>query len=298
MKELIARFLKNELSDAEKEELNTWLSQDPAHRQQLMEIQQLWTQSAPLRPQYLPETAQAWELLLSQISKGENENLTWRWVLGMAASLLLVGIVVFLWVRNPAGKYTAQTDVRTPMELPDGSTVWLNKGSTLSYQEKPSSRDVVLTGEAYFEVVANPNQPFTILTDELSTQVVGTAFNVDASGDSFTDVVVSSGKVLVFDNQDSVLLLPGLLGHYDQKTGKLSQSRNEDLNFDSWRTGMLVFEDASIDAVISDLESYFDVALILEESADARLNATFDNQSLETILELIALSTDVQISKQ
>lgn len=300
MNVLISKYLRDKLSDSEKVEFNEWLSKDPHNQHSLDEAQLIWDQSYKLRKIYVPDTELAWYQLSNEISKGASIR-SWSrygWVGGFAASVLLIGMLFTLLKDQSTVHYAALTEVKSPIELPDGSIIWINQNSELSFEEDEMSRRATLQGEAYFEVVSNPNKPFIIQTGKLSTQVIGTSFNIDASEYGSIDVVVSTGKVLVFNEKDSVFLDPGEVGAYDLNTNTLIESHNTNQNFDAWKTGILIFEDTPIHEVVQILEAHFDSKLVLSNSADdVKLNGSFDNQSLDEILSVIELTTDVHIKK-
>lgn len=292
----LGKYLRDELPDSDREEIEKWISEDPRHQLKLDEFRTIWTASQNIRSEYNPNTGAAWEQLLDKISR-EKTRRSYGWASGLAASIVLAGFFVFYYMSKNTTSFTANVDVHTPIELPDGSMAWINQGSELTFQNTDDSRKVILRGEAYFNVVPDPTKPFSIQTGELRTTVVGTSFNVDASDAEFVDVVVATGKVRVQFQDDSIFLNPGERGAYEVFTRSLTKRPNIDLNFDAWRTGVLTFENTSMEEVIQVLELHYDTSLNWDDTVSARLNGTFDNQTLEEVLEIILLSTDVQITK-
>ncbi len=297
MKSLIAKYLKQRLDDSEDRKFRDWLSSDSSNRQQVEEFELIWRESRHLRPDYKPATQEAWQHFVAEIST-VNSGPSLRWISGIAASLVLIGFLALFYLGNDVTKFVAREDIRSALELPDGSRVWLNRGSELRFKDEKNGRSIMLIGEGYFEVVPNADKPFTIQTGNLITKVLGTSFNVNASSKTSIEVVVASGQVLVLHKSDSISLEPGEKGSFDLKTQALTAGTNVDLNFDAWRTGILVFEDAPMLEVVQVLEDHFGVRLTVKASSEAKLNGLFDNQSLQEILEIIAISTDVEIARE
>ena len=297
----IGQYLRGELAEFEEREFLTWLSKKPENQYYFEETKMIWEQAEKTREPFSPDVEGAWEYFLNRIEDPPSQKLyplLYKTLAGIAASLLIMISVIYLIINKEAQiKYTAHGDRKFDIELPDGSVVWLNRNSEITFEESESSRQVLLVGEAYFEVNPDHERPFTINTDELTTKVIGTSFNVDAKKEKSIDVTVLSGKVALFNNRkDSVFLTEGEVGSFYLSSGTLTEKLNADLNFLAWKTGILTFDDTPMEQVIGVLEKHFDVNLEWDESNISRLTASFDNQSLEEIISLIVLGTDVEIS--
>ena len=130
------------------------------------------------------------------------------------------------------------------IDLPDGSKIYLNRNSELSYRENfgKNKRDVKLTGEAFFEISPDAIKPFIIDAGKASVKVVGTSFNVITNNtESAVEVFVITGKVILSDKSgsQSIALEPGYIGTIDSK--KSGKSLNDNPNYRSWNTGLLVY---------------------------------------------------------
>ena len=139
----------------------------------------------------------------------------------------------------------ADTEIRQ-IALSDGSQVWLNVGSQLSYPENfaGNHRPVRLTGEAFFEVSKDPKRPFEIETSQTKTTVLGTAFNVRAlPGEAQTEVAVREGKVRVEATtvRKSVLLTENQRAVYDHGAELINKREDGNLNAMSWQRKSVQF---------------------------------------------------------
>ena len=193
------------------------------------------------------------------------------------------------------------TEVREVL-LPDGSKVWLNAGSVIRYDTAFSNgkRGIWLQGEAFFEVAQQQHKPFEVYTGDITTQVLGTAFNIDAYDSSANiTVIVKSGKVAV-RNADKTIsqLLP------DQRIvcradGSFSKDSTTAGDMMAWTSGQLVFRDMRFSEVAKRLERKFRAELIFRDASigNCSITASFNaSTTLEEILDMLALINGSEIS--
>jgi ferric-dicitrate binding protein FerR (iron transport regulator) len=184
-------------------------------------------------------------------------------------------------------------------KLPDDSEVWLNSGSSLRYPTQFTSekREVELSGEAFFEVKTNPEQPFEVSTS-FGMKVIarGTAFNVNAYEDEATlETVLQRGRVDMVWKMEETTLSPGEIALYERSTGQLSKSV---VNIDekiAWKEGLLIFRKTSLDDVFKKLSRRYNVNIILhkETKIDYRIRATFSTETLEQILNVLKMAAPI-----
>ncbi len=186
---------------------------------------------------------------------------------------------------------------RISFSLPDGSTGWLNGGSILKYPVKfAATRDVELTGEAYFDIIKNKTKPFNVMAGNVNISVLGTKFNVAAySDDSNVDVVLESGKVRLYDlgNKKFIEMEPDERVVYKKEEQKIvSKSKVNSKKYSSWKEGKLVFRNDPIEEVAKRLARWYNVDIAVSQSANAdfRLRATFEDEDIEEVLRLLKLT--------
>jgi transmembrane sensor len=187
------------------------------------------------------------------------------------------------------------------VELPDGSRIYLNRNTELSYRSDfgKTSRDVSLKGEAFFEIKPDASKPFIIDAGKANVKVVGTSFNVITSNcKSEVEVFVKTGKVLLSDDSGdkSVLLDPGFIGKSDSKSVK--KSLNENANYLSWNTGLLVYKGEKLDIVFKDLKRVYNMDIVADDPAilENPWNSPIDNETQDTIIRLICASFNLSYS--
>ena len=140
--------------------------------------------------------------------------------------------------------------------LSDGSEVMLNSGSTIEYPEHftPDERVVFLNGEAFFKVAKDQNRPFKVITSKLTTEALGTSFNINAyPGSGTVDVSLVSGKVMVYhDTSKLIQLVPGESANYDGVNNTIEKAKF-DPAFLRWKDGIIVFKDDNQETVFKKL---------------------------------------------
>ena len=196
--------------------------------------------------------------------------------------------LIYNTLKIPNGK-------RFEVELSDGTVVHMNSGSTLRYPVaflKNKSREVFLTGEAFFDVAKDKAHPFTVNTEELKVEVLGTKFNVSSYTDDITtDIVLVEGKVGLYKgkkvNENLVKLTPGLKGSNTKGQPNITTEKvNTDI-YTAWLQGSLVFKNMSFDAIIKKLERHYNVTFINKNKTLGKeiFNASFDQEPIETVLK-------------
>ncbi|WPR73792.1 FecR family protein [Algoriphagus sp. NG3] len=183
------------------------------------------------------------------------------------------------------------------VRLPDGSTVSLFHNSTIKVAKNFSeNRLISLSGEAFFEVKKDTLHPFRVESANLTTEVLGTSFLIRNQPDQQEVVAVKTGLVKVSDQVDSVFMLtPNLRLDYVEKAGAVSTiAENDPLFF--WTEDILVFHNTPMKEMIKTLEEWYGVKIIadLKSSNSCKISGTYENQSLESILQLIQYSIPLQ----
>lgn len=218
--------------------------------------------------------------------------------LSIAASLVMGALVFYPQVLNDTRENSWTTSEtlkgqKTLITLEDGSRVYLNSASAISYPQvfSDTKREIILTGEAFFEVTKDSNRPFIVRTGKVETTVLGTSFNVNAFDIDDISVAVATGKVQVAasdEDERKVLLLPNNLVRYTPTKGLIVSDIDVN-NLIAWKTNTLHFEDMPLDEVAVILERWYNAEIEFQNSAikTCRINGEFRNQRLSEVLESI-----------
>ncbi len=226
-----------------------------------------------------------------------------------AAAVLLIPIVLFsvYWfMAQPENTETSVATIysppgaRTSFVLPDGSTGWLNSDSKLTYPVQFASvREVQLDGEAYFHVKHQQKQKFQVRTPNLTVQVLGTKFDVSAyNAKKEVSVILQEGSVQILDKNDeaSYLMKPNEKFAFDVAEKKAVVSEVNATEHTSWTEGILSFKGESLEEVMNKLARWYNVDIEIhdEQLQSYNFKATFQNEPLEEILRMVALTTPLK----
>lgn len=231
---------------------------------------------------------------IRQTSSGEmtinSDTLSLVNVSGKAEKQALAQVIV------PYGK---QSDII----LADGTRIWLNAGSQLSYPVSftGNTREVYLAGEAFFDVISDPTKPFHVITGDMKIRVTGTKFNVTSyASDQTTQAVLVSGKINAAKNRrfsHSMELDPGERIVYKKQEDNMEKDRVDVELYASWVNGYLIFDNEPVENIFKKLERYYNKKILIEKHYG---QSTFSGKldlanDIEKVLENIAFSASFSV---
>jgi len=181
--------------------------------------------------------------------------------------------------------------------LPDHTKVWLNAESSLRFPTAftDKQRTVELTGEAYFEVAPNKNQPFLVKAGSTETRVLGTQFNVMAYGDEGpVRTTLIEGSVRMGQGQANALLVPGQQGQWDATNGKMATRMVNTRQVTAWKDGYYYFDRTSVQSVMRQIARWYDVQIVYQGQAPrdeivGKIPRTADVSEVLHVMELIGI---------
>ncbi|MEE4215393.1 MAG: FecR domain-containing protein [Bacteroidales bacterium] len=297
----------NKMEDKERKTFDEFLSgQDQA-------VQKYWMEMNEIGRSEKADTDKAWDKLYGRLQEDKlipgKKFLVTRSFRIAASIIIIMGLAftgLYIGLTNTGRNSeniiltdAGQKNVR--VDLPDGSTVFLNRNSSITYPDRfdSQSRTVKLEGEAYFDIESDSKRPFTVNAGDADVTVLGTSFNVN-TGNNRVEVLVTSGEVLLKNHggEESVKLQQGDLGLLSDDSA--SKSLNSDPNYLSWKTEILVFEGDSLGKVIRDLKRVHNINIETgnDEIRKLRVTSVFDNQSHETIIRIICTTFNLDYYKE
>jgi ferric-dicitrate binding protein FerR (iron transport regulator) len=193
---------------------------------------------------------------------------------------------VFVDVASPAG-------LRTSLNLPDGSMVWLNGDSHISYPVVfGKNREVRIEGEAFFKVKSDKKHPFLVSAKDIVVRATGTQFNVMAYNDiPEVRVILKEGKVAILDDKQTVMkeMGSGFELRYNAQSSSVAYNEINTENYSAWISGRLMFSYATMSEVVERMEKWYgvDIEVVDKELLQLHFKATFDNENIEEALKLL-----------
>ena len=196
--------------------------------------------------------------------------------------------------------------------ISDGTIIHLNKNSELIYPSdfKDNKRKVILKGEAFFDVKPDKEKPFIIETEIGYIEVLGTSFNVKANPEDEQIIVyVKSGKVKLYSineigDSSYIFLTAGEKGFISKKTGIAQKDTliksKEQINEIFWLNKKLIFDDTKLINVVKVLEKKYQVRIEIADNKlfDEIINTSFEDESIDQILEIISLTFGITYTKE
>jgi transmembrane sensor len=216
------------------------------------------------------------------------------WYAAAAVALILLAAGLYLLTPAVQNQVTARGH-RTFVTLEDGTKIWLNADSRLTYPKSfngEKTREIELEGEAYFDVAEDKQKPFIVHTSDIRIRVLGTAFNVKSYGkDRTIETTLFRGKVTIQSAEDStrLTLLPNQQAVFEKESRRIFlEDKEEAGDYGSWRDGQLVFHDRPLSDIVNELERWFNVTITVEDRAslNCHFSAKVHNKNLEEVLEL------------
>ena len=312
---LITKYLSNTITK-EEEALFLKLINDSQARRQYEEALAVWNLTSKLKTSFDPDLKLQAAIFNSRINTSPSEaplklskpikmapRKVRYWVKIAAAIIILVASsFVILTITNKVTETNLITvETKSEFSLPDGSKVWLNENSRLTYPTEFGNvaRQVDLAGEAYFEVKSNADLLFIITNGNTQTKVLGTSFSVkDNIAMGVIEVAVVSGKVSLSGKRQTneQILFPGYKGVYNKKDNSIINIENDDPNFLAWKTGEIEFHNSTFADVVKTLENYFHRSVIIENQniVNCIFTGSFNKPELESFLKTISISMDIE----
>lgn len=313
--ELLAKKLSGNATTKDLEQLERMDQENPKNALFSKKAEELWQLSKQYQEEpIVVDKVAAWKKIEGAIDSSDAKVVPMRprrrW-LRIAAMLVFVLGTYWLWNNYSSSnneeiitQQTASQEEKV-IDLPDGSKIWLNQNSQISYAANFQKRNIQLNGEAFFEVTRMENSPFTIDAGGTTTRVLGTSFNIRAyAEETNTELSVKTGKVAFKAKKSEAearILTAGQATLYNKKEAKVAEVETTGLNDLAWQTKKLKFPSIPFSEVEKALERYYKIDIRFENPSilNCRFDGgTFQNAGLEEILDLIQIAMDFSINKE
>lgn len=316
MKETAFKYFEGRVTETELKELLEWLRKKE-NRIVFHKFRLDWKNSLG-KNSFPAESRESWTRLQEQLALKSysrfQQSSRLQFIFRVAA------IFFFVISLGLLGYFYANRHVQTPeiytsvfaekgqiskVELPDGSLVWLNSGSEISYSNRfaTANRDVKLIGEAWFQATKNTELPLIVNCGELQVKVLGTQFNVTAYPETgFIDVVLEKGAVQLLNkkvNDWSYSLKPGDRAKFTLASRDIKVSVVNVEKFTSWKDGIINIYNQPLDELLTRLELRYNQKFEYDPCLkNLRYTFTIKNESLDEILLLMEKITPVKAAQE
>lgn len=302
---LLDKFIVNTISDEELSEFLDLLEPEETEEKFKENLLVIWEQDFLKEPlsneksQELFDTINRKKAAHLTVHKTVPGNNFWKW--SAAAVFIISALASYIYFSSQQESQFSSKRIELYSDigeikhffLPDSSEVWLNSGSSVSYDSEFKERSVIIEGEAFFEVKRDTLRPFLVKSEEIFVKVLGTSFNVRSyREDATVNVTVATGKVGVGKlNQSSNTITPNQRLSYKKTGGEFSFSEVDASSLTSWKDGFIVFENTTFREAVTTLEKHFGIQFQFQNQtlSSCRFTSKFDkNESLDHVLEVLS----------
>lgn len=321
IQDLIVELFCGEIDEVSLAELLAWSSASPDNRRYLQEEQEIWFSSVSKKSLNRFDSNAAYKLFLQRVADRRRKEIDAeseksgntlgiatcfpRWARYAAAAVLVFAAVGFAFQKGQENTASQLTDItieapqgsQTRTCLPDGTIVWLNAGSTLTYPQAYGLKDrtVSLSGEACFKIHHDSHLPFCVNTKNIRINDIGTRFNLrDYPSDDEVEIVLEEGAVKLenkLNNNSTTVMSPGQRAVIDKNTGKLHMDKTDATNVSQWTTGRLVLNGENLTVIAQKIERYYGVKVVIDSNSqnDGRFFGEFSKRedSLNDVLRAL-----------
>lgn len=307
---LLIKKLEGSLSSEERAELEEWL-RDEENRNLFDQQKKLWETADDLQKMKSINKKKALKKVESQLFTRFAMS-QWRWLERAAAILFIPLLITAGWLfydsksfENSQNQLIFNTveipsGTKSKLTLPDGTNVWLNASSSLSYPVAftETTRNVELIGEAFFEVTKNKHRPFVVSAGEINIKVLGTSFNCSAyanSGTIETALLEGSIELSGKNGSDIYIMNPGELAVFSKTENTIQKTVTKLDKYVAWKSGKLMFREDPMARVIEKLGRWYGVEFQVDDNELLKYtySATFSTESLDQVLKMLALSAPI-----
>ncbi len=309
--QLIIKYLRHRLSEEESALMTDWLKSDPSNQDFLFSLEELYWANQMQEMQQLADTNNEWKKLEEQIFSKQKNNDHKGTIVHRLSTILRYAAVVI--IASGLSFIILQTDIfktgkkqtpenyvtvvtkkgeRSQLILPDGTKVWINANSSLSYNTDPASeRQLKLSGEAYFEVTKDEHHPFVVSTSLLKIKVLGTKFNLRAFEEEeevqatlYEGLVAASIPGKKFEKD--IFLKPGeqlIYGNNTDLTVDLVTSKDDI----KWKEGIYYFKKQKLRSIVRSLERSFNIQITIDDPKLSQEEFTCEFEKAENLVDIL-----------
>lgn len=314
--DLLVKYLLEEATPQERTEVEQWIAASADNKRYFEHFELIWDESKKLAASSTVNVDDAWARFMNKVDTDEKDEYTipaqperktislgnYGWMKAAAILVMILGGGWFYYITaGPGSMITEQAGDQTLVaNLPDGSTVTLNRNSSITYPAhfRGGHRNVTLKGEGFFNITPDKTKPFIIDADHNNITVVGTSFNVKTNAER-TEVIVETGIVEVAKQQNAIRVMPHEKALVTADAAMPVKSSNEDELYNYYRTKKFVCNGTSLTRLVEIMNEAYDTHITIgnQKLAELEIRTTFDEGSLDETLNVIKMTYGINVEK-
>lgn len=316
--DVLIKYLLQETTIEETQWVEQWLKESEENKIYFNQIKTIWDQSKLLQQDHPIDEEEAWLRLKSKLINPKSNSIPFHRYLFSSAALILILLGLFWLFYKPqtniplASTKPNQLPIQTSSlnaeqetridTLSDRSVVTLNKHASLAIPKvfESHERRVKLSGEAFFSISPDKRKPFVIETqNDVEITVLGTSFNVKAFPD-YTEVIVETGLVRLKKFDKTIFLHADEMARIDNIDSTIHIKKNKDKLYKYFRSKEFECDNTPLWKVVEVLNEAYTDSVVIGNNDLKKLSLTtrFNNESLESILEVLSETFEFQVQKK
>jgi transmembrane sensor len=308
--DLLVKYLLRETTPGENRQVEAWIAKTPGNQRYFEHFKLIWDSSRELAAQSTVSEEDAWQRFQNRVQTGNTREMgkvrsmsqrisAWRVAAMLVATAGILAMIYYFSGNSNTPVVLAAANTSKVDTLPDGSVITLNKHSSLSYEGayNKKERNVELNGEAFFKVAHNKSKPFVVHVNGVTVTVTGTSFNIKTTGGK-TEVIVETGSVQVSNGRETIALTPKQKVVVGGETDSLQKQGVTDQLYSYYRDKVFVCDNTPLWKLVEVLNEAYDANIVIQsnEKRNLPLTATYNNESLDKVLELVAKTLDLTVT--
>ena len=304
--EKLIGYIKGEItSEFEIVEILDWIESSTVNQKKYSQLKNLWVVTGLDHPENVEIPDFSFPLYQQKSIQRDLLGSLLKYAAVFLLAFLMGSLTLYFIARSDHNALSAKYNTidvpygeRSQITLYDGTKVWLNSGTKLKYPVvfSPNSREVMIEGEAFFDVARDTKHPFIVNAGKLKVEVLGTHFDVCAYPDDnefSTTLEEGSVNAINTENGKFAKLNPGEQVILNCETNGLKCQRVDVDLYTSWKENLLKFDDATFEEVIKKMERWYDVKITVAAGINTkeRYTMTIKTESLREMLQLVSKTT-------
>ncbi|MDP2338508.1 MAG: DUF4974 domain-containing protein [Bacteroidota bacterium] len=304
------KILNNTVTEAEKNDFFSSLEKDFEKREEFYRYKNLYVLSNLNPDYYRSQQNKSFNRFWSRVQAKKSQETIHLWMryaaIFIVASALGFMADYFLNLKAPTVfsqhiKYSSEKGSVSTIHLEDGSSIWLSSGTNLVIDKNQKGETIArLNGEAYFDLIPDPNRKFIVDLGYFKVRDIGTRFNLRAyESEQLITAALDKGQIDFFNNCEKSFLTvkPGEFVEYDKSNKKISMNQQDPSIVSAWKDGKFVFIDKTLSEICSELENWYNIDIQIDDLALANTRYTSvvnRSTTVKMVLQILAITDHIR----